>query len=168
MENLRIGQGYDVHPMAPNRPCILGGVTIPTEDGRGPDGHSDADVLIHAVIDAMLGSCAVGDIGTLFPDTDPSLENADSTEMLREVIDALNAEVGWKVVNLDCTIFAARPKIGPHVNAIRLSLSKLLNTSIDRISVQSKSGNRCLGMIGQGDAIGASATILATINERTY
>lgn len=164
MENLRIGQGYDVHPMAPGRPCILGGITIPTADGRGPNGHSDADVLIHAVIDALLGSCAVGDIGTLFPDTDPDLENADSTALLKEVMDALEAEIGWKLVNLDCTIFAARPKIGPHVAAIRKRIAELMNTSVDRISVKSKSGNGCLGMTGQGDAIGASVTVLATRN----
>lgn len=167
MDNYRIGQGYDFHPMAPGRPCIIGGVQIPTPDGRGLDGHSDADVLLHAVIDAMLGTCAVGDIGTLFPDTDPTLKNANSALLLKEVLDALTEEIGWRLVNLDCTIFASTPKIGPHAQAIRMRIAELLGTTIDRVSVKAKTGNGCLGMIGQGDAIAASVIIGAMVSPRT-
>lgn len=153
----RIGEGFDIHPLAAGRACCLGGVVIPTEDGRGTLGHSDGDPLLHAVCDAILGALALGDIGKWFPDTDPQWHDAASADFLRRILGDSRVAV-WRVVNLDCTVFAAAPRLSPHVERIRQRLAGLLDLDDDlsRISVKSKSGNGFLSP----DAIAAHVTIL--------
>ena len=129
---MRIGHGYDAHRFAAGRPLILGGVTIPHE--RGLLGHSDADVLAHAVIDALLGALALGDIGAHFPDSDPAYAGADSMALLRSAM-ALLEQKGYRVGNLDATILAQRPKLAPHVQAMRENLAQACGVDIDAVSV---------------------------------
>ncbi len=153
---IRIGQGYDLHRTLAGRRLVVGGVEIPCDFGL--DGHSDADVLIHAVIDALLGALALGDIGQWFPDTSPEYLGADSAVLLRRVLED-GAFKDWSIVNLDCTIFAEAPKFSPWRDRIRESLAVLLGCGIEAVSVKAKTNER-QDSVGQGLAIGASATVL--------
>ncbi len=155
----RIGQGYDLHRLGPNRALWLGGVQIPTADGCGLVGHSDADVLLHAVIDAVLGSLALGDIGQWFPDTDTAYLGADSKDLLPRVLED-NRLHGWRLQNLDCTVIAERPKLAPHIPAIRDSLATLVQVPASCISVKAKT-NEGVDAVGRREAIAAWAVLLA-------
>lgn len=152
----RVGQGYDVHTMAPGRKLILGGVRIPFH--LGLLGHSDADVLVHAVIDALLGALALGDIGSHFPDTDPAFAGADSRDLLRRVF-AMVRERGWALTNLDCTVCAERPKLNSYIEDIRDNLALDLNTSRDNVSVKATT-EEGLGVSGGGAGMAAHCTLL--------
>jgi len=154
--NLRIGNGFDVHAMISGRKLILGGVTIPYECGL--DGHSDADVLLHAVCDAILGALALGDIGAHFPDTDPRWKGADSRLLLRHVA-SLALALGWRIGNLDATLIAQAPKLAPHVPAMRANLAADLGCEIGEISVKATTTER-LGFAGRGEGIAALASVL--------
>jgi len=153
---IRIGQGFDVHRTVSGRPLRLGGVTIPCEFGL--DGHSDADVLLHAVIDAVLGALGLGDIGHWFPDTDPRYRNSNSAELLQAVMRHPDI-VGWRLVNLDTTILAEAPRLAPHIAAIRRSLAQLLDAAPEQISVKATTVEG-LGAIGAGQALAAQAVVL--------
>lgn len=152
----RVGQGYDVHRLVEGRPLILGGVTIP--HSLGLDGHSDADVLLHAVTDALFGAAAMGDIGRHFPDTDPRYKGADSALLLSEALSKV-WEKGWKPVNVDCTIIAQRPKLAPHMEEINRSLARILELPLDCVNVKAKTNER-LGFEGREEGIVAQAVIL--------
>src|SRR4051794_27081768 len=153
---MRVGLGHDTHRLAENRPLILGGVRVPHD--RGLVGHSDADVVLHAVTDALLGASGLGDIGDAYPDTEPRWKGADSRLFLRETLAKLN-QLGWRPVNLDVTIFAQEPKLGPVKAAIRESLAALLGLPADAVNVKAKTGEG-VGHIGRGEAIGAHAVVL--------
>ncbi len=160
---MRIGQGYDCHRLAAGRRLVLGGVEIDGgADGLGLLGHSDADVLLHAVIDAVLGSVAAGDIGGHFSDRDPQWKGADSRELLRRVL-ALPALRGWRLVNLDCTVIAEAPRLAPHIAAIRASLAALFGCGVEAVSVKAKT-NEGLDAVGARQAIQATAVLLAEIS----
>ena len=152
----RIGQGFDLHRTKAGRRMVLGGVDIPCIFGL--DGHSDADVLIHAIIDALLGALALGDIGQWFPDTSPDYLDADSAVLLKTVL-ANEAFRKWRIVNLDCTIFAEAPKFKPWRNVVCRSIAGILGCNENQISVKAKT-NEKLDSIGQGLAIAASAIVL--------
>ena len=152
----RVGQGYDSHRLVEGRPLILGGVQIPFE--LGLDGHSDADVLLHAVTDAVLGAAALGDIGQHFPPSDPKWKGADSRVLLRAVV-ALARQKGWTVVNCDATIVAERPKIGPHMPAIRASLAETLGVSEEVVNVKAKTNER-MDAVGRMEGMMAQAVVL--------
>ena len=156
MTNLRIGHGYDVHRLVEGRPLILGGVTIPHETGLL--GHSDADVLLHAVMDALLGAAALGDIGKLFPDTDAAYENISSLTLLSRVADKL-AENGCSVVNLDATVLAQAPKLSPHREAMRRNIADALGIDVSRVSVKATT-EEGLGFTGEKLGIAAHAVAL--------
>ena len=156
MGEYRIGQGYDVHRLVSDRKMILGGVEIPWE--LGLLGHSDADVLLHAVMDALLGAAALGDIGKLFPDSDPQYAGADSMELLREVAGILR-EHGFEVVNVDSTVIAQRPKLAGYIPDMRLGIAKALGISTDRVSVKATT-EEGLGFTGRGEGIAAQAVAL--------
>lgn len=153
---LRIGQGFDVHRIVPDLALVLGGVRIPWD--RGLMGHSDADVLVHAVTDAMLGALALGDIGQWFPDTDPAFRGASSMALLKQVTDAPQLR-GWHVVNLDCTLLAERPKIAPHSLAMRQNLAAALGIPADRVSVKATTTEK-LGFTGREEGMAAMAVVL--------
>ena len=153
---MRIGYGYDSHRFAAGRRLVLGGVEFPGEDGLA--GHSDADVLVHAIIDALLGAAALGDIGSHFPDTDPRWKDADSTEMLAAVVKEVRA-AGYKVANIDATVICERPKIGPCVELIRERLAAVTNVGKGRISVKGKTNER-LDDVGAGLGIVVHAVCL--------
>lgn len=153
---MRIGLGYDLHRLAPERRLTLGGVVIPHE--RGLLGHSDADVLAHAIIDALLGALAEGDIGTHFPDTDPEFKDADSLALLRRVLGLVSAR-GYEVVNLDTVVVAERPKLRPHIDAIRARLAEAMHLPIESVSVKAKT-NEQVGPEGREEAISAQAIVL--------
>lgn len=153
---MRIGFGYDVHRLAEGRKLILGGVRIPCK--KGLLGHSDADVLIHAIIDAVLGALAWGDIGSWFPDTDSAFKDADSRLLLQKVMDKVSA-AGWKLGNLDSTVCAQAPKLRPYIDAMRANLASDLNTAIDNISVKATT-EEGLGITGQGEGMTATAVVL--------
>lgn len=153
---MRIGHGYDVHRFAENRKCIIGGVEIPYE--KGLLGHSDADVLLHAVSDAILGACAMGDIGHLFPDTDPEFEGADSLVLLEKVVEAVGAK-GYKVGNIDSTIIAQAPKMAPYINDMRANIAKACNVDIDAVSVKATTEEK-LGFTGALQGISAHAVCI--------
>ena len=157
---MRIGQGYDVHRLVEGRKLILGGVEIPYE--KGLLGHSDADVLTHALMDALLGAAALGDIGKLFPDNDPAYEGADSIELLRKVT-AVLAEHGYRVGNLDCTVIAQRPKLAPHIPQMRQILAGAMGLEVSRVSVKATT-EEGLGFSGQGLGIAAQAVALIEEN----
>ena len=159
---MRIGNGFDVHALVAGRRLVLGGVAIPFE--RGLDGHSDADVLVHAVCDAMLGALAMGDLGAHFPDTDSRWKDADSRELLRHVV-ALVLTAGWRVGNLDTTIIAQAPKLAPHVPAMRANLAYDLGCDLADISVKATTTER-LGFPGRGEGIAALATVLVISTEQ--
>ena len=153
---MRIGHGYDVHRLVEGRALVLGGVRIPFE--KGLDGHSDADVLTHAVMDALLGAAALGDIGKLFPDTDDRYLGADSVALLREV-DRRLTEAGYRLGNLDVTVIAQRPKLAPYINQMRQNLAAALRTELQNISVKATTEEH-LGFTGSGEGIAAHAVCL--------
>ncbi|MGN6359284.1 MAG: 2-C-methyl-D-erythritol 2,4-cyclodiphosphate synthase [Thermomicrobiales bacterium] len=152
----RVGIGYDVHRLVPDRPLVLGGVTIPA--ARGLLGHSDADVALHAIMDALLGAAALGDIGQHFPPDDPAYKDSDSRDLLARVRDLL-AAAGWQIVNLDCTIVAERPKIAPHIAAMRAAIGAALDLPGDCIGVKATT-NEGIGFIGREEGIAALAVAL--------
>ncbi len=152
----RVGSGHDTHRLAEGRPLVLGGVVVPHP--KGLVGHSDADAVLHAVTDALLGAAALGDIGDLYPDTDPQWKDADSRRFLADALAALR-RAGWRPVNLDVTVFAQEPKLGPVKAAIRDSLAHLLGLPADCVNVKAKTGER-VGHIGRGEAIGCHAVVL--------
>lgn len=153
---MRIGHGYDVHKLVPDRDLILGGIKIPYE--KGLLGHSDADVLTHALMDALLGAMAVGDIGRMFPDSDDRYLNADSIEMLREVVKLVKKK-GFVVVNIDCTVIAQRPKLQPYVGAMRAVYADVLGIDIGHVSVKATTEEH-LGFTGEGLGVAAHAMVL--------
>ena len=153
---VRIGLGHDTHRLGPGTGLVLGGVTIPHD--RMAIGHSDADVLLHAVTDALLGAAGLGDIGELFPDTDPANRGLDSALMLGAARDRVTA-AGWRIVNLDCVIFAQRPKILPHRPEILRRIAGVLGIPEDRVWLKAKTGER-VGPIGEELAIGAECVVL--------
>lgn len=153
---MRIGHGYDVHRLVRGRRLILGGVDIPHETGLL--GHSDADVLTHAVMDALLGAAAMGDIGQLFPDNDPAFAGADSLALLREVVARLHA-AGYTVGNLDCTVLAQAPKLAPYIMQMRRNLAKCLDIGTDCISIKATT-EEGLGFTGARKGIAAHAVVL--------
>jgi len=157
---VRIGHGYDVHRLAEGRKLILGGVEIPFE--RGLLGHSDADVLSHAVMDALLGAAALGDIGKLFPDSDPAYEGADSLALLRRVVEVLG-ENGYAVGNVDATVLAQRPRLSPHIPMMREKLARAMGVDLSRVSVKATT-EEGLGFTGTGEGIAAHA--VAFIEEK--
>jgi 2-C-methyl-D-erythritol 2,4-cyclodiphosphate synthase len=153
---LRVGLGLDVHPFAAGRPLVLGGVRVPHAQGLA--GHSDADVLAHAIGDALLGAAASGDLGTHFPSSDPAWAGASSLVMLERIADLL-ARDGWRVVNIDAVIVAQGPRLAPHVSAMRERLAACLRIDAGRISVKATTTDR-LGSIGRGEGIAAEAVAL--------
>src|ERR1700675_4420198 len=153
---LRVGLGWDVHRIAKGRPLILGGVTVPCEFGL--EGHSDADVLAHAITDALLGALALGDIGMHFPDTDPRWKNGDSLMFLRHARELVAAQ-GYQIANLDSTVILERPKLKDHRSAIRAKLAETLGVDLDRVSVKFKTAER-LGPVGEGFSAEAQAVVL--------
>jgi len=153
---MRIGQGYDVHAFAEGRPLILGGVTVPFE--RGLAGHSDADVLLHAICDALLGAAALGDIGKHFPDTDPVYSGADSRKLLRNVA-GLVSQHGFKLINIDSTVIAQAPKLAGHIDEMRENIAKDLALSLSDVSVKATTTEK-LGFTGRGEGIAAMAIVL--------
>ena len=153
---MRIGHGYDVHRLVRSRKLILGGVELPFE--KGLLGHSDADVLTHAVMDALLGAAALGDIGKLFPDSDPAYEGADSLILLRRVTEVL-AEHGYRIGNVDATVLAQRPKLAPHIPAMREKLAGAMGISAEQVSVKATT-EEGLGFTGTGEGIAAHAVAL--------
>lgn len=155
---IRIGQGYDVHQLVANRPLILGGVNIPFE--KGLLGHSDADALLHAITDALLGAAALGDIGKLFPDTDAAHKNADSRHLLRQAY-AVVQQAGWQVVNVDSTLIAQQPKLRPYIDKMRTHIAEDLGLPIDAVNIKGKT-NEKLGYLGRCEAIEAQAIVLLT------
>jgi 2-C-methyl-D-erythritol 2,4-cyclodiphosphate synthase len=152
----RVGSGHDTHRLVAGRPLLLGGVRI--DHPKGLAGHSDADAVLHAVTDALLGAAGLGDIGDAYPDTDPRWQGADSTRFLAETLARLN-QLGWWPVNLDVTIFAQEPKLGPVKAAIRENLARLLRLPADAVNVKAKTGEK-VGHIGRGEAIGCHAVVL--------
>ena len=153
---LRIGQGYDVHRLVEGRRLILGGVDIPWE--KGLLGHSDADVLVHAIMDALLGAAAMGDIGKLFPDTDDAYAGADSLLLLREVCRRLR-DSGWEIVNVDATVVAQKPKLAPHILQMRQNIADAMHMDVCRISVKATTEEH-LGFTGREEGISAMAVAL--------
>lgn len=154
--NIRIGQGFDVHALVPGRKVVLGGVTIPYS--RGLLGHSDADVLLHAICDALLGALALGDIGKHFPDSDPRYKGIDSRQLLRHVT-ALVRESGWTVSNVDATIIAEAPRMAPHIDAMRANIAADLGVLSEAVSVKATTTEK-LGFAGRGEGIAAQAVAL--------
>ena len=157
----RTGMGWDSHRLAAGRPLILGGVEF-TDAPLGLDGHSDADVLTHAVMDALLGAACLGDIGVLFPDTDPAYAGADSVALLREVVTAV-AAAGWRVTHVDATVLMERPKVGPYRDAIRATLAAALGLDVRDVNVKASTGEG-MGFVGRLEGVAALA--VATV-ERT-
>lgn len=156
MASIRIGNGYDIHRLVPERPLILGGIKI--EHSLGLLGHSDADVLTHAIMDAMLGALSLGDIGHYFPPTDPKWEGADSLQLLEQV-DRLIQDKGWHVSNIDSVIVAERPKLKPHIPAMRDRLAKVLHLQPDQVGVKATT-NEKLDATGREEGIAAYAVVL--------
>ena len=156
MNTIRVGQGYDTHRLVPDRPLILGGVKV--DYPLGLYGHSDADVLLHAIIDAILGALGLGDIGEWFPDTDPAYKDVDSAVLLKDTIHEMHKR-GYTIGNLDCTIFAEKPKLKEYKPLIRASLHEMMNIPQDIINVKAKTGEG-VDAVGRGEAMNASATVL--------
>ncbi len=154
--SFRIGSGHDTHRLVEGRPLILGGVAVP--HSRGLMGHSDADVVLHAVTDALLGAAGLGDIGDAYPDSDAEWKDADSRRFVIETVAKLN-QLGWRVVNLDVTIFAQEPKLGPVKAVVRDSLATMLALPSADVNVKAKTGER-VGHIGRAEAIGCHAVVL--------
>jgi 2-C-methyl-D-erythritol 2,4-cyclodiphosphate synthase len=156
MTPMRIGEGWDVHALVAGRPLVLGGVTIPFH--LGLDGHSDADALLHAITDALLGAAGLGDIGQHFPDTDVRFKGADSLTLLAEATRRVR-EAGWSIVNIDSTIVAQAPKMAPHIPAMRERIATALGMQATHVNVKAKTAER-LGPVGEGRAIEARAVCL--------
>ena len=156
MQQYRIGQGFDIHKLDFGLPLIIGGIKFDYE--KGFVAHSDGDVLIHAIIDSLLGALALGDIGALFPDTDEKYKNADSKELLKIVISKIE-DKGYKIVNLDTTIKAQKPKLRNKIDEIRKNLAEIMSVPVDYISVKAKTMEG-LGFIGEGNAIAADSVVL--------
>ncbi|MFW6359279.1 MAG: 2-C-methyl-D-erythritol 2,4-cyclodiphosphate synthase [Chroococcales cyanobacterium] len=155
---IRIGNGYDIHTLGEGRPLILGGVEIPHE--KGLVGHSDADVLTHAIMDAMLGALSLGDIGHYFPPSDPKWKGANSLELLEQVNQLVRSQ-GWEISNIDSVIVAERPKLKPHLKAMRDRLSQILTLDLNQISIKATT-NEKLGPVGREEGICAYAVTLLT------
>jgi len=153
---MRIGTGFDVHALVPDRALILGGVKVPHP--RGLAGHSDADVLLHAIADALLGALALGDLGTHFPDSDPRWKGADSRDLLRHVA-SLIAGMGWDIGNVDATVIAQAPKLAPFINAMRANVAADLGCGLARVSIKATTTER-LGFTGREEGIAAEAIVL--------
>lgn len=153
---MRVGFGYDVHRLVQGRPLILGGV--PVDYPEGLDGHSDADVLLHAITDAILGATAMGDIGSHFPDTDPAFKDADSMELLQEIVRRVSQE-GFRLVNVDATVAAQEPKLRPYIDAMRSNIARGTGLSVDAVSVKATTTER-LGFVGIGQGMAAYAVCL--------
>lgn len=158
---MRVGIGYDLHRLQPGGPLRIGGVDIPHD--RESVGHSDGDALIHAVVDALLGAAALGDIGLMYPDTDPDNRGRDSTEMLLGALDAVRS-LGWGIVNIDCIVFAQRPKLLTHRQRMRQRLADILGIEVERVGLQAKTGEG-VGAIGSEDAIAAQCVALLESKE---
>lgn len=154
--NLRVGQGFDVHALVEGRELVIGGVRIPHTHGLL--GHSDADVLLHAVTDAILGAAGLGDIGRHFPDTDPRYAGADSRVLLRAAMDKV-AQAGWRVVNVDATVHAQAPKIGPHAAAMAANIAADLGIAPEAVNIKAKT-NEGLGYLGRKEGIAATVVAL--------
>ncbi|WP_046213363.1 2-C-methyl-D-erythritol 2,4-cyclodiphosphate synthase [Paenibacillus wulumuqiensis] len=152
---IRIGQGFDVHQLVEGRPCIIGGVTIPYE--KGLLGHSDADVLLHTITDAILGALAMGDIGKHFPDTDPEFKDADSLELLLHIWQMIR-ERGYRLGNVDATIIAQKPKMAPYIPQMVEVIAKALDAEIDQVNVKATTTEQ-LGFTGRGEGIAAQAVV---------
>jgi 2-C-methyl-D-erythritol 2,4-cyclodiphosphate synthase len=159
---MRIGQGFDVHALVPGRKLILGGVDVPYE--RGLQGHSDADVLLHAITDAILGAAALGDIGRHFPDTDPAFKGADSRVLLREAATRVR-NAGFTVINVDATLIAQAPKMAPHIPAMVANIAADLGLPASQVNVKAKTTER-LGFTGRGEGIAAEAVALLAVSGR--
>jgi 2-C-methyl-D-erythritol 2,4-cyclodiphosphate synthase len=153
---MRVGIGHDTHRLEEGRPLLLGGVKI--DHGRGLVGHSDADVVLHALTDALLGAAGLGDIGDAYPDTDPAYRDCDSSRFVRETLRRLN-QAGWQPVNIDVIIFAQEPKLGPVKASIRRHLAMLLGLDVSAVNVKAKTGER-VGAIGRGEAISCQVVVL--------
>ena len=156
MNNIRIGYGYDVHKFSEDRKLVLGGIEIPFE--KGLLGHSDADVLLHAITDAILGALALGDIGSHFPDDDPKYEGADSVELLKHCY-RLVKEKGYVIGNMDATVIAERPKLQPYINSIREQVAKIFETEVGNISVKATTSEK-MGFAGREEGIIAQCVVL--------
>ncbi len=156
--NIRIGNGYDIHRLVPGRPLILGGQTLEHPAGLGLDGHSDADVLVHAIMDALLGALSLGDIGKYFPPTDPKWKGADSLVLLEQVM-GLVRERGWSVVNVDSVVIAERPKLKPHIEAMRAAIAERMGLAPEQVGVKATT-NEKLGAEGREEGISCQAVAL--------
>jgi 2-C-methyl-D-erythritol 2,4-cyclodiphosphate synthase len=153
---IRIGEGWDIHALVEGRKLILGGIEIPF--AKGLLGHSDADALLHAITDALLGAAALGDIGTLFPDTDARFHGADSAVLLEEAMRRVKA-LGYEIANLDCTVVAQAPKLAPFKSAMRERIAQILGIAPDQVNVKAKTAEK-MGPVGAGDAMEARAVVL--------
>jgi len=156
--DLRIGNGYDIHRLVPGRPLILGGVQLEHPEDLGLDGHSDADVLVHALMDALLGALSLGDIGKYFPPDDPRWRGSDSLVLLEQVV-ALVAERGWRIVNVDSVVVAERPKLKPHIKAMRAAIAVRLGVEPEQVGVKATT-NEQLGPTGREEGIACHAVAL--------
>jgi 2-C-methyl-D-erythritol 2,4-cyclodiphosphate synthase len=156
MTSFRVGQGFDVHALVPGRRLVIGGVEIPFE--RGLLGHSDADVLLHAITDAILGAAALGDIGKLFPDSDDRYRNADSRVLLKAAAERVRG-AGWHIENIDATVMAERPKIAPYIDAMRAAIAACCGLEAAAVSVKGKTAEK-LGALGRSEGIAAQAVAL--------
>ena len=154
--SMRVGIGYDSHRLVPGRPLILGGVQVPFE--KGLQGHSDADVLLHAIGDALCGAAGLPDIGQMFPDTDQKWKGADSRELLREMARRVG-EAGWQVGNVDAVLIAQQPKISPYVGAMRQVIAELIGVDIEHVNIRGKTAEK-LGSLGAGEGMAAHAVCL--------
>jgi len=153
---LRIGQGFDLHRLVDGRSLVLGGVTIPYHLGLA--GHSDADVLVHAIIDSLIGALALGDIGALFPDNDNKFKNIDSCILLQQVLELVD-EHNYVINNVDSTIIIEQPKLRPYIDMMRLKLAQVMQLNIDQISIKAKTSEK-VGIVGRGEAVAAEAIVL--------
>ena len=158
MTNIRIGEGWDIHALVEGRKLILGGVEIP--HSKGLLGHSDADALLHAITDALLGAAAMGDIGTHFPDTDAAFKGADSAVLLQQAVRRVRAQ-GFEIGNVDSTVVAQAPKLAPYIGAMRESIARALSVAVDQVNVKAKTAEK-MGPIGEGRAMEARAVVLLT------
>ena len=156
LPNLRVGEGWDIHALVPGRELVLGGVRIPHTAGLL--GHSDADALLHAITDALLGAAGLGDIGSHFPDTDPAHADADSRVLLQAALAAVQSQ-GWRVVNVDSTVVAQAPRLAAHIPAMRASIAQCLGLASDSVNVKAKTAEK-MGPVGEGRAIEARAVCL--------
>ena len=153
----RVGLGYDIHPLVAGRPCVLGGVNIPSE--VGPDGHSDADVVLHAVADAILGAAGLRDIGHYFPNTDASLKGLDSAVIVKKAVAEAKAQGGWMVGNVDIVIIGERPKVMAHVDAMKAKVAEIIGISASQVGIKATT-NEGMDSIGQGKALAVQAICL--------